>query len=74
MVYFHCLVVNLNRFGRKAISKITADKPIRKDAVAAAPICGKSAFAIAAPHCTLIIDNKIAGMGGILILLFIGIC
>lgn len=50
---------------------MTADKPIRNDAVAAAPICGKSPFAIAAPHCTLIIDSKTAGMGGILILLFI---
>jgi len=53
------------------MNKITADNPIRSDAVAAAPISGKSPFAIAAPHCTLMIDSKTAGIGGILILLFI---
>ncbi|MNI39318.1 hypothetical protein D3C73_934980 [compost metagenome] len=71
ITYFHCLKFNLSKFGLKAINKIIADKPILKDAVAAAPICGKSPFAIAAPHCTLIIESKTAGIGGIFNLLFI---
>ena len=50
---------------------MTADRPILSDAVAAAPISGKSPLAIAAPHCTLIMEIITAGMGGIFNLIFI---
>jgi len=60
----------LVKLGRKAANSMIADKPILSDAVAAAPISGKRPFAIAAPHCTLIIDNKTAGTGGRFILIF----
>jgi len=71
ITYFHCLALSLAKLGLKASSKIIAEIPILNDAVDAAPRAGKSPLAIAAPHCTLMIDKITAGIGGILNLLFI---